>query len=124
MANINEDAWLTAGCTALAAAGTTIGLYLSTGARVGTVSATTTWGSSVLSGSGAARIATTTGSQVVITVPADVLTAGAQITHYGVLSGSTLLRRVDLQPVALTVNRGDLAFEVRVTPSLVFDPQE
>ncbi|MGB3301763.1 MAG: hypothetical protein WBA98_03655 [Gordonia sp. (in: high G+C Gram-positive bacteria)] len=124
MANINEDAYLTQGAAAIGALGKTIALYLSTGARVGTVSADTTWGTPVLSGSGAARVATLPGSEAMVSVPAGVLSAGAVITHYGIMSGSTLLRRVDLEPVSLTVNRGDIAFEVRVTPTLVFDPSE
>lgn len=124
MANIYEDAYLTAGVNALAGTGSRIGLYLSTGARVGTVYADTTWGTAALSGSGAARIATRSGSEVVITVPPETLPAGAQITHYGVLTGTTLLRKVGLEPVSVIVNRGDMAFEVRVTPTLEFNPQE
>ncbi len=124
MANIHEDAYLTAGVNALAGTGNRIGLYLSTGVRVGTVYADTTWAAAVISGSGDARTATRTGSEVTITVPASTLTAGAQITHYGVLSGTTLLRRVDLEPVSITVNRADMAFDVRVTPSIAFNPAE
>lgn len=124
MANINEDAYLTAGATAIGALGKTVALFLSTGSRVGTVAADTTWGAATLSGSGAAKVANLTGSEVVLSVPAGTLTAGAVITHYGIMSGSTLLRRVDLEPVSLTVNRGDISFDVRVTPSLVFDPSE
>lgn len=124
MAAIYEDAYLTAGVNALAGTGNRIGLYLSNGSRVGTVSADTTWATAVLSGSGATRTATRTGSEVTITVPAATVSAGAQITHYGVLSGSTLLRKVDLEPISLTVNRADMAFDVRVTPSIAFNPVE
>lgn len=124
MANIYEDAYLTAGVNALAGTGNRIGLYLSTGTRVGTVAADTTWAAAVLSGSGANRVATRTGSEVTITVPAGTLSAGAQITHYGVLAGTTLLRKVDLEPVSITVNRADMAFDVRVTPTIEFNPQE
>ena len=124
MANVYEDGFLTGGVNALAALGNRIGLYTSTGARVGTVYADTTWAAAVLSGSGNARKASRTGSEVTITIPASTVTAGTAITHYGVLNGSTLLRRVDLQPVSLTVNRADMAFDVKVTPSLEFDPVE
>lgn len=124
MANIYEDAYLIAGVDAIAALGKTVALYLSTGTRVGTVAADTTWGAAALSGSGASKVATRTGSEVLLSVPAGVLAAGAVITHYAIMSGSTLLRRVDLEPVSLTVNRPDLGFDVRVTPSLVFDPTE
>lgn len=124
MANIYEDAYLTAGVNALAGTGNRIGLYLSTGTRVGTVAADTTWAAAVLSGSGANRVATRTGSEVTITVPAGTLSAGAQITHYGVLAGTTLLRKVDLEPVSITVNRADMALDVRVTPTIEFNPQE
>ncbi len=124
MANIHEDPYLTAGVNALAGTGNRIGLYLSTGTRVGTVYADTTWAAAVLSGSGANRVATRTGSEVTITVPSGALSAGEQITHYGVFNGSTLLRRVDLEPVSITVNRGDMAFDVRVTPSIEFNPAE
>ena len=124
MANEYADTYLTQGVDALAGTGNRIGLYTSTGARVGTVYADTTWGAAVLSGSGAARKAARTGSEVTITVPAGTLSAGAQITHYGVLSGTTLLRKVDLEPVSITVNRADMAFDVRVTPTLEFNPTE
>lgn len=124
MANIYEDSYLTAGVNALAGTGNRIGLYLSTGARVGTVYADTTWAAAVLSGSGASRVATRTGSEVTITVPSGTLAAGAQITHYGVLNGTTLLRKVDLEPVSITVNRADMTFDVRVTPTLEFNPAE
>lgn len=124
MATIYEDGYLTAGVNALAGTGNRIGLYTSTGARVGTVYADTTWASAVLSGSGAARKASRTGSEVTINVPASTVTAGAQITHYGVLTGTTLLRKVDLEPVSLTVNRADMAFDVRVTPTIEFNPTE
>ncbi|GAA3963199.1 hypothetical protein [Gordonia caeni] len=124
MANVYEDAYLTQGVNALVALGNRIGLYTSTGARVGTVYADTTWAAAVLSGSGANRVATRTGSEVTITVPASTVTAGTQITHYGVLTGTTLLRKVDLEPVSITVNRADMAFDVRVTPSLAFNPTE
>lgn len=124
MANVYEDAYLTQGVNALAGLGNRIGLYTSTGARVGTVYADTTWAAAVLSGTGANRVATRTGSEVTITVPSGTLTAGTQITHYGVLTGTTLLRKVDLEPVSITVNRADMAFDVRVTPSLAFNPTE
>lgn len=124
MATIYEDGYLTAGVNALAGTGNRIGLYTSTGARVGTVYADTTWAAAVLSGSDANRVATRTGSEVTITVPASTVTAGTVITHYGVLSGTTLLRKIDLEPVSLTVNRADMAFDVRVTPTIAFNPEE
>lgn len=125
MANVYEDVFLTQGVDAVAALGNRIGLYTSGGARVGTAYADTTWGSAaVLSGAGNDRKATKTGSEVSIAVPASAVTAGTTITHYGVLNGSTLLRRVDLEPVSIVVNRADMAFEVRVTPILEFNPVE
>lgn len=124
MSNIYEDTYITQGVNALAALGNRIGLYLSNGNRVGTAYADTTWGTSVLSGSGAARKATRTGSEVTINIPASTLSAGDVITHYGILNGTTLLRRIDLEPVSLTVNRGDMSFDVRVTPNIEFNPTE
>ena len=124
MPNIYEDAYLTAGVNALAGTGNRIGLYKSNGTRVGTVYADTTWAAAVLSGSGGAKVATRTGSEVTITVPSGACAAGDVITHYGVLNGTTLLKRIELEPVSLTVNRADMAFDVRVTPSLIFDPVE
>lgn len=124
MANEYEDVYLTRGASDLAAHGNRIGLYQADGARVGTAYADTTWGTATLAGTGAARTATRTGSEVTITVPANTASAGDQITHYGILSGTTLLRKVDLTPVSITVNRADMAFDVRVTPSLTFDPTE
>lgn len=124
MANSYEDTYLTQGVNALAALGNRIGLYLSTGARVGTVFADTTWGTAALSGSGNDRVATRTGSEAIIVVPGGTLSNGAVITHYGIHNGTTLLRRVDLQPVTLTINNGSLAFPVRVTPVLDFNPTE
>ena len=124
MANIYEDGFITGAAAAIAALGNRIGLYLSTGVRVGTVYADTTWGSPALSGSGGARMATVTGSEVTINVTGGLLSNGAQITHYGILSGTTLLRKIDLEPVSLTVNDGAQAFPVRVTPKLEFNPTE
>lgn len=124
MANIYEDTYLEQGVNALAALGNRIGLYRQNGTRAGTAFADTTWGAAALSGSGASRKATSTGSEVTVTVPAGVLSAGDVITHYGILNGNTLLRRVDLEPVSLTVNRGDMAVPVRVTPVLEFDGVE
>ncbi len=124
MANIYEDGFITGSAAAIAALGNRIGLYLSTGVRVGTVYADTTWGSPTLSGSGGAKKATVTGSEVTINVTASLLANGDQITHYGILSGTTLLRKVDLEPVSLVVNDGSQAFPVRVTPKLEFNPTE
>lgn len=124
MANVYEDGFLTAGADAIAALGNRIGLYTSAGARVGTAYADTTWGTAALSGSGSARVATKTGSTVTITVPASTVANSTVISHYGVLSGSTLLRKVDLTPITITVNDGSQSFTVSVTPSLVFDPTE
>lgn len=124
MANVYEDGFLTGSVNAIAALGNRIGLYLSTGTRVGTAYADTTWGAAVLSGTGDARKASRTGSEVTVTVPASTVAVGAVITHYGVLNGSTLLRRVDLEPVSLTINRADLPFDVRITPTIEFNPAE
>lgn len=124
MANIYEDGYLTAAADALAALGNRIGLYTSAGARVGTAYADTTWGTAALSGTAPARIATKTGSKVTITVPASTVANGTVISHYGVHNGTTLLRRVDLKPITITVSDGSQAFTVDVTPSVSTDGTE
>ncbi len=124
MANIYEDGFISGAASAIAALGNRIGLYLGTGTRVGTVYADTTWGSPALSGSGGTRKATVTGSEVTVNVTGGLLSNGDQITHYGILNGTTLLRKIDLEPVSLTVNDGAQAFPVRVTPVIEFDPNE
>lgn len=124
MANVYEDGFLTAAANAIAGLGNRIGLYTSTGARVGTVYTDTTWGTTTLSGSGAARKAEKPGSEVEITVPGGTVPNGTQITQYGVLNGTTLQRRVDLEPLTLTVNDGSKEFKVKVTPKIEFNPVE
>lgn len=124
MANSYEDTYLTQGADALAALGNRIGLYTSAGVRVGTAYADTTWAAAVLSGTAPARIATKTGSKVTITVPASTVANGTVISHYGVHSGTTLLRKVDLKPLTATVSDGSQAFSVDVTPVIQFDGVE
>lgn len=124
MANSYEDTYLTQGVNALAALGNRVGLYDSGGSRVGTAYADTTWGTAALSGSGGSRKATRTGSKVTVTVPASTVSNGTVITHYGIHNGSTLLRKVDLTPISVTVNDGSQSFTIDVTPVIDFNPAE
>lgn len=115
MATTYETAHLNASANAITALGNRIGLYLSTGARVGTVYADTTWGSAAAGSGGDSGKAVATGSTVTITIPASTLANGNVITQYAVFSGTTLLRRVDL-PASITVNDATQALQIDVTP--------
>ncbi|AXC38106.1 hypothetical protein SEA_MULCH_28 [Gordonia phage Mulch] len=116
MASTYTDAHRNACAAAIAALGNRVGLYTSAGARVGTVFADTTWGAAAKVTEDGFDWGKVNGSQVTITVPAGTVADGTQITRYGIHNGTTLLRSEDL-PVGLTINDGDVAFSVDVTPS-------
>lgn len=99
---------------AVCALGNRLSLYAGA-TRAGTAYADTTWGSPVKTTISGADWYQSTGSKGTITIPGGTVTNGTVITHYGVHSGTTLLRRVEL-PVALTINDGSQAVTVDVTP--------
>jgi hypothetical protein len=110
-----EDAHLLACANAITALGNRIGLYQSNGNRVGTVYADTTWQTATKVTEGGIVYARRAGSTVTILVPSGTLSNGAVIYRYGILNGSTLLRKIEL-PVTQTVNNGSLDFQIDVTP--------
>ena len=110
-----EDAHLLACADAITALGNRIGLYQSNGNRVGTVYADTTWQTATKVTEGGIVYARRAGSTVTILVPSGTLSNGAVINRYGILNGSTLLRKIEL-PVTQTVNNGSLDFQIDVTP--------
>jgi hypothetical protein len=109
-----SDAHRNAAADAITALGNRIGLYAGA-ARVGTAYADTTWSPAVKVTESNVDKAQSTGSKVTISVPANTLTNGAVIDHYGVHNGSTLLRRIPL-PQSITINDATQAFEIDVTP--------
>lgn len=120
MANTDwTDAHRRAACAAIAALANTIGLLKEDGARVGTVSGTTTWGTPADHTDGGIVWARSLGSTVALTIPAGTLNNGDTITHYGIYSGSTLLRKRAL-PFAMVVSDAAQQGLVDVTPQLWF----
>lgn len=99
---------------AVTSLGNTIGLYAGS-TRVGTVAATTTWGTPSKVTDSGYTWAKSVGSTVTLTVPGGTLTNNTTIDGYGVHNGTTLLRRNTL-PVSLTVGNAAEAFSVDVTP--------
>lgn len=119
--SVYEDAHLLACANAITALGNRIGLYAGA-TKVGSAAvavADTTWGTTAKITESGVDYARRPGSTVTITIPATTVGNGTVITHYGILNGTTLLRRV-LLDVALTINNGAKEAKIDITPEFLY----